>query len=904
MSWARNLETGYGTTRFRLVIHGHPDEFVSDESMERVASVGVRARLALLNSATIKLSERATLVDAKTEGSGFSAKIIDSRGRATLSLTAQPTARTLLQSQGGGDPGKLTSSAVTITVLSTDGFPSAGYIWLDGEVIAYTGKTSTTFTGCSRGQFDTKARAHYYDATGAEAREPEITNGPVTMEGRRATLWAYGDGDNPLGLGTKIWRGVVSSQPRYNGTSYSILIDPITRLLKQTIGGFLDLPVTIRGIYYSHANPLVIRCGEATGNDYIETPIARTFKFQMCGFWETQAAFLVAVNTELAARATAASFTGVFRAIAHGDSWAIHVRTPAADPRFPYLNIVPESSSVQAVSMTDGYFRDLPRDLSSPDGAGVTTVSASADYIYTLELSTDGSPLKRPGTVPRTCLGVPSAVGLTGFSSAERVDVSPALFPPDRLYLDVTPDTRWQQLVAEWKANWSGAEETVDREVIATDSDFADRWIRLADSATAGAPFFIATAENLPELEFLVQLSTGSIAEFITALVADSIELANLGLAPDLESDDFNLSTPSALEVSAASRGILDRVYAFTGSQDLEEVLVEDLKMYGAFIYTTSAGAMSFRLLRHATQVEVPGAEITPSKHVVGDNWLHYEGQPLGVYNTIVIKTGYDAIEDDHLGREWIVRDQRAFGRTPIARTLEIAPLSRESVEVTYADVIATVSRIIGMFAGEYEILRVDVTPQLFGVLLGDVVAVTSPKVPAGDGSKGIEEKRGIVVSREWQLTKDGGVGSLEILMTNRALAGYSPSAIILSGVDLGSEEEWRLTLDDSDFPEGTTAADFFQVGDLIRVAGFGRNVAAEPGTVTIASGNVITVQLTTPITVGSSDSFLSYRQPSAIPLVHADPDAQVQHAYGAIASSVGIITYDGFTAPYRVFAP
>lgn len=49
-----------------------------------------------------------------------------------------------------------TSSDTTITVADTTNFPTSGWIFIDGELISYTGKTSTTFTGCSRGMYATK----------------------------------------------------------------------------------------------------------------------------------------------------------------------------------------------------------------------------------------------------------------------------------------------------------------------------------------------------------------------------------------------------------------------------------------------------------------------------------------------------------------------------------------------------------------------------------------------------------------------------------------------------------------------------------------------------------------------------------------------------------------------------
>jgi len=54
----------------------------------------------------------------------------------------------------------ISSSDVNVNVTSTAGFPTAGYIKIDNEVIIYTGKTATSFTGLSRGQLSTTAAAH------------------------------------------------------------------------------------------------------------------------------------------------------------------------------------------------------------------------------------------------------------------------------------------------------------------------------------------------------------------------------------------------------------------------------------------------------------------------------------------------------------------------------------------------------------------------------------------------------------------------------------------------------------------------------------------------------------------------------------------------------------------------
>jgi hypothetical protein len=59
-------------------------------------------------------------------------------------------------------------TATTITVVSTAGFRTQGRIIIDSEVISYTGTTSTTFTGCTRGEEGTTAATHLTAVTVTE----------------------------------------------------------------------------------------------------------------------------------------------------------------------------------------------------------------------------------------------------------------------------------------------------------------------------------------------------------------------------------------------------------------------------------------------------------------------------------------------------------------------------------------------------------------------------------------------------------------------------------------------------------------------------------------------------------------------------------------------------------------
>lgn len=64
--------------------------------------------------------------------------------------------------------GAINSSATTITVDSTTGFSSTGTLYIESEQITYTGTSSTTFTGCTRGANSTTAALHADDVRVAQ----------------------------------------------------------------------------------------------------------------------------------------------------------------------------------------------------------------------------------------------------------------------------------------------------------------------------------------------------------------------------------------------------------------------------------------------------------------------------------------------------------------------------------------------------------------------------------------------------------------------------------------------------------------------------------------------------------------------------------------------------------------
>ena len=109
----------------------------------------------------LNCSDNLILLDGKTRESKRSSelrnllKIADIKNQI-VSFQDVDYAETLLN-------GALTDSATTITVDSTTKFPEQGRLKIEQEEILYTGKTSTTFTGCTRGARGTLAAAHADD---------------------------------------------------------------------------------------------------------------------------------------------------------------------------------------------------------------------------------------------------------------------------------------------------------------------------------------------------------------------------------------------------------------------------------------------------------------------------------------------------------------------------------------------------------------------------------------------------------------------------------------------------------------------------------------------------------------------------------------------------------------------
>lgn len=106
-------------------------------------------------------------------------------------------------------------STTPISVASTSGFPSSGWILIESELIAYTGKTSTTFTGITRGVLGTTNVAH---TAGVAITEAQGTGSATTIG---QVLFNNTDYSNGVAVNSSDQTQIVFSKPGIYNLQFS-----------------------------------------------------------------------------------------------------------------------------------------------------------------------------------------------------------------------------------------------------------------------------------------------------------------------------------------------------------------------------------------------------------------------------------------------------------------------------------------------------------------------------------------------------------------------------------------------------------------------------------------------------------------------------------------------------------
>lgn len=105
--------------------------------------------------------------------------------------------------------GGISNTDTTITVVSTAGFSTTGAFIIGGELVTYTGKTGTTFTGCVRGAAGSQAASHLTGAAVSGA-QVAVANTVTLAQLNTTTL------SNGVSLNTSTQEVTVAVSGKYN----------------------------------------------------------------------------------------------------------------------------------------------------------------------------------------------------------------------------------------------------------------------------------------------------------------------------------------------------------------------------------------------------------------------------------------------------------------------------------------------------------------------------------------------------------------------------------------------------------------------------------------------------------------------------------------------------------------
>ena len=801
MTWARVLATGSGKLRWRVAFEGWPYGFVTDAAMERTTA-GVEYVVGLEGS-SIVIEESVDLAYATLDVAGMSLRIVDVDLNATRAFSTKPTKRAWLTTDIPS-----TGSPLTMVVTSTEGWATSDYVHIDTEAFDVTVVVDGTQLTATRAAMNSIAQKHFAN-DGDLLRSAVATDRPQTLEGRRAWIYAYGEGDSATGDGTQVWVGVCASDARLeDGTTWEVSIDPITRLWKTDLGHDLENPVSPRGITYNHTAPLRIAAIEHSSTTYASATSSTAFAevgVPTLGFYENQTAFLAALNSDLATMDATWTAGNTIRAVEDEDGgWRLVVSLGATPRYFTVLGGSPIDGQ------TDSFLWDAT-------GSRILTVATGA---YNVRWDPGSGP---PGArqVPRGMVGPAPSWWTSGHLAGEL----------RRVYLggDIAVGTSLDGAAIRWGDD--GTEQTYS--IADADVDATNRYVQLEQVGIVSSPqWHIWTPALLPEIKFARSyVSAGDVSDLRDALVTTGPDTANKGGGPLLSATYDHASwTAVAAEAAAASLRpafLVNRRYYYTQPVSLEEVFTHEFRLLGVYPCLTASGLIQIRRLALSTPDDVASATIDGSDVLVDGGWPGWERGPLGSINTVSFAPRWSPMSDKFDGSPITIIDASAYGMTRQPRVLPIKPKSQciatlggstagIVVSAPYEAIAAQASVVLGIFGSPYAVGRVDVPFSLFAVLCGQTVTLTNAQLPDWAGARGLTSVQALVIGRRWSVEEGGG--TLTLLLHGLDIAGYAPTARVTAQANVAGNQ-WDLTIGAAWYmPTGSVLSDFWAAGDLVQI--------------------------------------------------------------------------------------
>lgn len=887
MTWSRIKATGSGTVDYRLEIAGCQHEWVTNSRITHADGKDGRDVFSGLQFNGLKISEKAILKDCWVQVSGITAKIKPTTDaeETMAAFTRTPVPIGYLAATDDVPGLEYNSTEITLD----NGLTLGGGFYHVASECFYTDGSGNTI---ERAKWGTTAQRHYIVYGATSAISVPVYRYPPTLEGRRATLYVYGEGDDPDGDGSAIWRGIVSRPPRLDrdGMTWSIQLDSIVKSLDQRVAAAEGLEYRVRGIYHSALSPMSLEYF-AHYDEYTDpdTSGARPAPALITGFFDDDNALQVAVNEALEERlslrdelisATYALEDGSPRitCVNHGDmsgeAFFISAGFQVRSYLEGYLMAILGSRQLVRQAQRDGVVGDyLFEEPGAITGIEETIIerfgNAEGKFITPLGAEHRHKPIfEYPLSPVRAMLGaVPSYGNPPGAPNAAEE------WPGNRLYLNIVDGLEADDILLV-----KNGEVITPIKVTAVDVD--ERWISAEIQNGEKVLWFDAATVIIPSRVFA---SDTGLPTFLGALIGESIN-ANDGDTPYVPPGDISLATfINAYLTEAIDDFWKRRNYVFLKPIPLKKILQEELKAIGWMLRLESNGQIGctpLPLLASNAQATPIGEHdiLLPARGQVGD-WPTWTIQEDGLVNTVSVRLGYKPLDDDFDDKfDFTVRSISSIAehKNNNRGDVEIAPRSTPGVQrhhnlvnLTPQLIASWVQNYLRVLSMDYATVSILVPFRFFDLRVGDPVSVTCSLIPNGLGGRGVVSKKAVVVGREWNLDPaTNAMGVLTLYFPREVSSGYAPSAHV-TGQSNVSGDTWDLHCDDEDdlnlrlseAGDGDVTR-HFAVGDKVQVVK--RNDGLIPTTVTgavLASGTeLIQVALDAEWTPGSDDWVLEFQ--------------------------------------------
>ena len=866
MTLARIDETGSGKLECRMVIEGASAQFCTSAAMEQTLADG-RVILNGLDIVSVRPQVRGDLIDGDISEGTFEVRILDlgavfasgssQGGRVTEELYKTPTLTTYLTQD-------LEVGATTANVSSTSGWPSSGRFHLGREVISYSGTNATQFTGLTRGEWFTVDQKHF-TGDGSRIAYPRLTDRLERFEGRRVWFYFYGEGDDPLSSGTLRWRGVLSKGGSFRRGAWTFEVSNLAWLLSQKIGRDLE-PVPISGIYYPAGASCTIELGECAGASLVRKNATQSdATVYVNGHFETEDAFCAELTTQLQAAIAGWGLPADTQLYAEPDpdsGWRLVYVAGTASPQ--YIRIERLEWNDQTVFSPQDHVLNSSHEngavywQSDVNGFSVSTVEGGQRYQIAVEAS-----------FPRSMFGTP----LTSLFNDTDADahIGASANPPFDVYVGgITAITSGMYAIlptpddAEGESQWAPV----------FSFDAATRRIRF-DFVGDGSIAFLDGSTELELARSLLGVS-GASAQGSTIgvlqfnLVNESPSLANIGAMPLFFPGDFAPNWIPKVN-TAIGDGVLgtDRIIIQTEALELREVLIPELRMLGLTLALDAVGRLDVEPLRLGIGTDEAAASIDESR--MPGPFPQIDIGLGGSVRSVIFRQGYDWTEDEYRARPIEIVSATTGAET--AGAIEVAPKSASAAsrrgaaqpEITLEDAQRAASPVLGMFSTRYSEITTRVPLILWeSIAMMSTVLITSPYLPAADGSLGLVAKPGIVTGWKW-FPGEGG-GEVTLLVHDLRLAGYVPSFPVASQVN-DSGNRWTFTVTTADYTDRSAgAAAWFVADDLVELVQYDTaSPTRQTGTVVSSTATTVTVDFASTFTPGADEWTLAYRQSAEV---------------------------------------